>query len=205
MRSQRLYAAGPFAALATAGLFYAMHALVDEDKEVNLDPTVSPRFIDFVQEPDPPLIPDTKWKVEKPELVEIEESVDIVPFEADGPIVFPIGPPPRPKRSNTGLEGIDLGASSDGDYLPWVLVQPKYPVRAQERGIEGYVMVELTVAADGTVPPESIQVVVAEPQGYFEREAIKAAAKFKYKPKIVNGVAQTVTGVRYRFSFDLED
>ena len=103
------------------------------------------------------------------------------------------------------LGGFHFGADEDGDYMPLVRVTAQYPNRAAERGIEGYVVVQLTVAADGSVPADSIVIINAEPKGYFEREAIKAARKFKYKPKVVNGIAQPVSGVQYHFSFNLSN
>jgi periplasmic protein TonB len=189
----------------TFGLFLMMNFLVDTG-EVNLDEEDRPRFIDVVQDIDDQPPQRIERVVEKP------PEVEAPPPEIDTPQVQIAGPDKLNLsigRANTGagvdLGSIDLGPSSDGDYLPLVRVQPQYPRRANERGIEGWVIVELTVAADGTVPAESIIVIQADPKGYFERAATKAAAKFKYKPKVVNGKPQEVTGVRYKFSFDLAD
>ncbi|MEX0297874.1 MAG: energy transducer TonB [Kordiimonas sp.] len=190
----------------TFGLFLVMNYLVAGDGEVNLDEDKQVRFIDVVQDIDEQPPQRKEREVEKPPEVEAPPpEIDTPQVDLSGPdkLNLSIG------RANAGagvdLGSIDLGPSSDGDYLPLVRVQPQYPRRANERGIEGYVIVELTVAEDGTVPPESIIVIQAEPKGYFERAATKAAQKFKYKPKVVNGKGQKVTGVRYKFTFDLAD
>ncbi len=189
----------------TFALFLMMNFLVASG-EVKIDNDERPRFIDVVQdiEDQPP------QRLER--VVEKPPEVEAPPPEIDTPQVDMSGPDKvnlSIGRANTGagvdLGSIDLGPSSDGDYLPLVRVQPQYPRRANERGIEGWVVVELTVAADGTVPPESIVIIDADPKGYFERAATKAATKFKYKPKVVNGTPQEVTGVRYKFTFDLAD
>lgn len=203
MTSGRLYAAGPIAAMATAGLFMVMEGLVGSDGEVMIDPRAKPRIIEW-QEPPEVVMPDEKkWDVEPPELVIIEDEMEPIEIKHEGPDRSGIKIPKRPSHIIDGPTGPDFGAMSDGDYLPVVRVQPTYPQRALERGIEGYAVVELTVASDGSVPKETIRIVAAEPAGYFEREALKAAAKFKYKPKVVNGQAQTVNGVRYQFSFNM--
>lgn len=190
----------------TFGLFLVMNFLVAGDGEVNLDDNQRARFIDVVQDIDEQPPQRMEREVEKPPEVEAPPpEIETPQLDIKGPdkLNLSIG------RANSGagvdLGGIDLGPSSDGDYLPLVRVQPQYPRRAQERGVEGYAIVELTVAEDGSVPPESIIVIEAEPKGYFERNAIKAAQKFKYKPKVVNGKGQKVTGVRYRFSFNLAE
>jgi len=101
------------------------------------------------------------------------------------------------------IAGNVFGGVTDGEYLPIVKVQPVYPRRAAERGIEGYVLLEFTVTEAGTV--EDPQVIEADPPGYFERAARQAALKFKYKPKVVNGTPVPVSGVRNLITFQLED
>ena len=104
---------------------------------------------------------------------------------------------------------IDLSASgfglspSDGDYLPIVKVQPMYPRRALTRGIEGYVIVMFTVTRQGTTRDHVI--VESKPRGIFDRAALRAATKFKYKPRIVDGQPIEVPGVKNKITFLIED
>jgi|GEM_PF-4693538 len=90
------------------------------------------------------------------------------------------------------------------DYLPIKRIQPQYPKRAIDEGVSGYVILELTVAADGSVVPGSIKIIKAEPKLYFEKASMAAAKLFNYVPKIVDGNPVVVPGVRYKFSFSLK-
>ena len=200
-----LAAAVVVASGVTFGLFFVMNLLVAH-KDVELEDEKTFRFIDVVEniEEQPPR--RMERKVEKPPEVEAPPpELDTPQVDIAGPDKLSLNIGRAAGAGGVDLQGIDLGPSSDGDYLPLVRVQPQYPRRANERGVEGYVVVELTVAEDGTVPPDSIVIIEAEPKGYFERAAIRAAQKFKYKPKVVNGKPQRVTGVMYRFTFELQE
>ena len=98
--------------------------------------------------------------------------------------------------------GIAAG-SADGDYLPLVRVAPIYPRRARARNIEGWVILELTVSEAGAV--KDPHVISYHPSEIFNRAAINAARKFKYKPRVVNGKPIEVRGVRYKLTFKLVD
>ncbi|MEE4661771.1 MAG: energy transducer TonB [Halieaceae bacterium] len=93
-------------------------------------------------------------------------------------------------------------AASDGEYLPIVKVAPIYPRRAQTRGITGYCIVEYTVTKSGSI--RDPQPVDCQPAGIFERASLKAALKFKYKPRVVDGEAIEVAGVQNKFTYELE-
>lgn len=94
---------------------------------------------------------------------------------------------------NTGLP--------DGDMLPIVKVAPIYPNRAATRGIEGFVLLEFTVDERGAVLDP--RVVESSPSGVFDRSALNAVVRFKYKPRVVNGTAVRVQGVLHRLTFEL--
>ena len=104
--------------------------------------------------------------------------------------------------------GVSLGgpgvgvASADSDVAPLVRVPPVYPARAQERGIEGYVVVEFTIAEDGTV--KDAIVLESQPSKIFDRAALRAIRKWKYKPKVEDGIAMERPGNRIRIPFELE-
>ena len=109
-----------------------------------------------------------------------------------------------PVNTNINLDASGFGlAPSDGEYLPIVKVQPVYPRRALSRGIEGYVIVEFTVTKQGTT--RDIRVVESKPSGIFDKAAIQAAGKFKYKPRVVDGQPIEVPGVQNKITFEIEE
>ena len=100
---------------------------------------------------------------------------------------------------NLNVSGVGFGVS-DGEYLPIVKVAPVYPSRALSRGLEGYVIVEFTVTQAGAVKDVF---VVESTSSLFERAAVEAANKFKYKPRVIDGVAVEVPGVRNKITFEI--
>ncbi|MBL4612397.1 MAG: energy transducer TonB [Emcibacter sp.] len=107
-----------------------------------------------------------------------------------------------PVSADVSVGGTGGFAASDGDYLPIVKVAPIYPRRAQERGLSGYVIVEFTVTKFGTVADAK---VIETTNSVFNRAAVKAAMKFKYKPKVVDGEPIDVAGVLHKITFEMED
>jgi protein TonB len=75
----------------------------------------------------------------------------------------------------------------DGDIIPIVRIEPTYPRDALMKGLEGWVRIGFTIMPDGSVADP--QVLAAEPRRVFDREAIRAILRWKFKPRIVDGQA----------------
>jgi protein TonB len=99
-------------------------------------------------------------------------------------------PPPAPAPS--GGETREVSVTS-----PPV---PVYPIAAARNRQEGWVEVEFTVGADGTVA--NPHVTASQPSRVFDREAIAAVQRAKFEPKMQNGVAVAST-LRRRIEFKL--
>jgi len=65
--------------------------------------------------------------------------------------------------------------------------------------------VSFTVDGQGNVVEDSIEVVDAEPPSIFDRSSTRAAMRFKFQPRVEDGVGVEVTGVQYLFRYQLED
>ncbi|MDG2307777.1 MAG: energy transducer TonB [Candidatus Binatia bacterium] len=108
----------------------------------------------------------------------------------------------RPELSLAG--GPTLGAGgADADVMPLVRVNPRYPPRAQARGMEGWVYLEFAITPQGTTT--DIVVLDSDPKGYFERSAVNAVKKYKYKPRVEGGKAIMRPGVQVVISFDIQE
>lgn len=196
------------AGLVTLGLFVAMITFISTANNT-LEDNSERYMLDFV-------------RLEQDETLNTRERKPEKPPEPEQPPPDPVTPrleTPRindapPNLSGTSLApdlaldtGLDIStgfglSASDGDYLPIVKVQPIYPRRALSRGIEGYVILEFTVTRTGAVRDPVI--IESDPPNVFDDAAIRAALKFKYKPKIVNGESVAVAGVQNRITFRLE-
>ena len=79
------------------------------------------------------------------------------------------------------------GAGSAGDSGVVVLSRPKpaYPRKAEKSGKEGWVKVSFTITKQGTV--KNPVVVAAKPRRIFDRSALRAIRKWRFKPKTVGG------------------
>jgi len=106
-------------------------------------------------------------------------------------------------RASIDLRGSMSGlGGADRDATPIVRIEPDYPPRAQQRGIEGWVVVQFTITTSGTV--KDAAVVEAQPQGIFDQAAIKAVSRWKYNPPVEEGTPVERKGVRIMLSFKME-
>lgn len=185
--------------VATFGLLTLMRSVI-ADPLPAVDSGVEGHMVGWariVKEREPIIDPPTPKRPPPPD--EPPPPLPIV-FGDDGPT---IGGWEEPKPPAVG--GVDFRSPylDDGEYLPIVRVSPIYPRRALSRGIEGYVLVEFVVTETGTV--RDPVVLFADPPGFFERAAVTAVLKFKYKPKVAGGKPMAVSGVRSRIVFEMEE
>ncbi len=124
---------------------------------------------------------------------------DLDNIDPDAPTINIPPPVMSTDYSIGGPGGMNI---AEGDYLPIVRVAPVYPARALSRGLEGYVDLSFTVTATGTV---SDPIILFSTSSLFERAATRAVLKFKYKPRVVDGVPVDVSGVKTRITFKIED
>lgn len=100
------------------------------------------------------------------------------------------------------MSRMSMTAGSDRDVIPLVRIAPDYPPRALSRGLEGWVQVQFTITATGTV--KDAIVVNAEPKNIFDEAALKAIARWRYNPRVDGGVAVERVGVQTIIRFQLE-
>ena len=191
---RRYLLAGCLAVGITAVLILIMHYAIHTD-EPNYDPRDTVVLHDWA----PEIVeqPPTK-RIPKPPKVEppvappptVTPTVDSIGDPAPFEIVVP-GPTP------TGGEG--TFGNPDGEFTPLMTIPPEYPSRALAQGIEGWVIVEFTVDSIGRV--SSPRVLDAHPGSVFNKAALKAVQRYKYKPRVVDGQPQAVPGVRQKIVF----
>lgn len=202
--------------IVTLALFYLMQYLIQGANSALTDDKIG-NLVDFVRVKQDPELQTKKRKPKKPPPPDepppevppqnFNVNVDKAGFSMDG--------------LNTNVD-IQVGSGgfgiSDGEYLPIVKVQPQYPRRALSRGMTGWVIVEFTVTDQGTVQNpfvvENCGWVKSarnegecfdNPNGVFDSAAIKAALKFKYKPKVIDGNPVETAGVLNKITFELID
>ena len=195
----RLFIGAILAVPVAGGLFFIMQYLISS-ADLKLDKSDKTKLAD-IHMPDREIETQIEQKVEKPDDVDepppdlstpdvsMDMNVEIVNTAPAAEVSLDI--------SSTGM------SSGDGEYLPIVKVAPIYPRRAQTRGISGYCIVEYVVTKSGAIrDPFAVD---CQPTGVFERASVKAAAKFKYKPRVVDGEPIEVAGVQNKFTYELEN
>ena len=203
----RLISVATIGVLVVVGMFAMLYRLVDVPFDAR--PMFRPPLPDFtaVVPPKPRFVPPPFEPIEPPtpsEVTSITDLFDEGPSEVDEP-----GPPTgtgfepwNPPYGSGGLEGM-TPAGNDRDVMAVVRIPPFYPVRAETRGIEGWVRVRFTITPTGSV--RDARVVAAEPEGEFEEAALTAIERWRYNPRVVNGVAVDRVGVETVIQFTLTE
>ena len=201
MMIPRYFVTVALGALTAFGLFWVRQALINVEGELKESGgRLSVDYVRLKRDNTPELKKREPPKREKPKQQppppEMNMAKAMNPSDAVGEIVPMI---------DTGAElekATSLGAGgSDRDIVPLVRVEPDYPPRARQRGIEGYVDLEFSISPVGTV--QNPKVIGAQPAIVFDRAALRAVRKWKYNPKIEGGVPVARHGVQVRLRFEL--
>jgi protein TonB len=183
----------------TLALLYVMNLLIAIQPQAVVEPA-SPWTVDWVRIPEPAEPPETLQPPPSREFVEPPAPPATQAPGNDGEAIGyrppRMAPPPVAEYSGPGV------LINDGPLVSLVRPSPVYPARALQAGLEGWVLVAFDVLVDGSVA--NIRVLDSS-DSVFERSARKAAAKFRFKPRIVEGVPQATTGVQNIFRFHMSD
>jgi len=200
----RLVIGIPIAIVVTFSLFMLMRSLifvppqdqddVRDDYRFDINPQVEEvnarsrdTSIDDVQQVDPPPPPP-----------QVERQAADLPSESLSTIVGSIPDFAAPEL-NSGNVSFNV---SDRNAQPLVRIPPQYPPRALERGIEGYCDMRFNVSPDGT--PINVEAVNCT-SSMLSRASIRAVERWRYSPRVVDGVAQSLIGVETRIDFQLAE
>ena len=167
-------------------------AFVEEDKQVQRKERRPPKKPPPPKEPPPPQ-QQVQQKQQKVVTALVDIKIENIDATMDGTGIF-IG--------GLGQGQTDFSGMGDGDAIPVYQPQAEYPVQAQLKGIQGYVLFTMDIGPDGS--PSNISVEDESPRGVFRRNAMRAIRKWKFKPRIVNGQAITQRNMRYRMEFQLD-
>lgn len=181
----------------TMMLFYMMYLLIKNDAVPE-------------ESKESPIIPSTIYREPVRDPVPPEEQPLIKPVIQNPPTVIyePIIPTSvAPSIPEPGLIGhrppTEINPLAiDAQPMPMVRVAPAYPQSAIARRIEGFVDVIFDVTETGAV--ENIKVVYAEPEKIFNSAVVKSVSRWKYRPKMEEGVAMKMYGLRERIRFNME-
>lgn len=174
-------------------LFWVMHTLISgtsnikrsDDSAVRLDfIKVDQDELENVKKRTPPPEPEPPEKPPPPPKITVDNP--------DQPARnMPKIDMPRISLGLTSGSGPYLGrwsagdAGAEGDIIPIVRIEPQFPREALLKGINGWVEVEFTIEPDGSV--SNPKVIDSQPPRIFDRNALRAIYKWKFKPRIVDG------------------
>ncbi len=195
----RLLGGLPGAVIVTVGLFLLLATVITQRQDVQLDEDVS---------------------VEISVTRQIEDSADRRMEDFQRPVLDQ-PPPPPPMRTDPSfrpamdgqmaalpdLGGVDVdigtGFNPDRDAQPLVRIPPQYPTQCIDRARDiETVMVEFDVTPEGNVVDPR---VLDSTNPCFNRAAMRAVQRWRYNPRVIDGVAQPRVGVRTAIDFALEE
>ena len=181
----------------TFGLFWFMNFMINSDIlisstkqdfavmsfiRVKQEHKIAPKKREVPKEPKKPLKQPPKLKLETTTKTQIDATIKI-----DTPKI-----PLNLNLVNNGLSGANIAQSIGNiadniavNLMPIFKIPPTYPNRAKIFRKEGSVTLEFTITKSGFV--RDIKVIEANPPKLFNKSAIKALSKWKFKPRLEGG------------------
>ncbi len=189
-------------AVTAFALFWIMQALVSVTGQLkDAGGNLSIEFVRLKRDSTPETKKREKPQRQKPDQQPPPPDLNLSQNLNPGDAVADISP-----NIDTGLElesATDIASAGGGDReaVPLVRVEPTYPPRAKQQGIEGYVDVSFTITPVGTTA--DVEVYRSKPPYIFDREAIRAVRKWRYNPKMEGGAPVARPNQLIRLEFEL--
>lgn len=105
------------------------------------------------------------------------------------------------ERIEQRLSGDSGVVTATYEYIPAYKEAPQYPAAAREARQEGEVVVQYTVTSTGRTRDAT---VVESSDSLFDESALQSVANYRYMPRVQNGVATDVAGVRVKILYRLQ-
>jgi protein TonB len=200
MQAIRLLVESAFGVATTAAVFVGLTGLIAGGETAPFEARLArkiqftPLFLETREQPRRPDKPP------KPRVFEIPPIPGPSPEPRDGarvriaPVVL-VSPPIRGGGRSLGIAPRAL----ETDLTPVFRIPPEYPPNG--RG-NGSVLVRFDVTRLGTVA--NARVVESTPPGMFERAALRAIERWRYRPAVVDGEPVERRGLQVRLRFALE-
>jgi protein TonB len=202
----RLFLALPLSVLISLSLFSLMAWMVDKSNQGAPQASEAVRFDMVMLENDADVQRRQRSVPEQPKPPSSPEPMNLAQVDTQIKPVSPVTPISA-LGLNTAIDGIAIsapnltGTMGSQRALPLYRVEPRYPINALKRRVEGYVIMQFTIDAAGR--PKDIQVIEAKPKRVFEKEAVNALKKWKYQPKVEEGVSVEQFGQTAKVEFKL--
>ncbi|OQK16419.1 hypothetical protein AU255_00470 [Methyloprofundus sedimenti] len=188
-----------FSGIAIAlALFWAMQYMITNNQQ-GFKKTDSIRMTEFVRlkresqiQSKERVVPEKPKSKERPEQPKIQMQSTQVAKTVTPDMDMPNLDIPLQTNSFNGsvLTGLQVQSGPgeiNANVIPLVRIPPTYPMRAASRRIEGWVKVEFTITKEGTVTDATV--VASQPSSIFNRAALRAIKRWKFKPYIIAGEA----------------
>lgn len=107
-------------------------------------------------------------------------AIEPTPPPAIASAAAPAQPSPSPAETPAAPAPANIAPAPV--RVPDVVYRPalRYPPMAERRRIEGFVEIEFTITADGSVA--QLEILRSEPEGLFDREALAAMERWRFAP-----------------------
>lgn len=196
----RIVIALVFAFSIASALFFVMNSLT-QTKKSSFEQTKQVDINNFIRVPNEineikksrtiPKKPQEKKEPPKRPKIEIKQKTqvkNITPNLKTPKLDF------KMNLANDGLGNVNVAKALSGlnneiaiGLIPIFKVPPRYPHRAKMLKKTGYVKLQFIIDTKGET--KNIKVIEANPKGFFEKSAIEALGKWKFKPQIKSGKA----------------
>mgnify|MGYP001559680618 CR=1 FL=1 len=176
-------------------------ALLSEPEALE-EPLPDPEAVELAElppdEPDP-VLTDDPLAVQAVPLMRVPRRVAETTTETAEEVATSPAPSPQTVEGNSHVDqsATDQGAEAAPDYL--LNPEPKYPEAARRRGIEGVVVLEVLVLANGTAG--SVHLAQSSVSALLDDAAVESVRLWRFRPAMRAGVPvdSTVTiPIRFR-------